>query len=994
MDKNHKGNDSHMSDNIYEQFAREDREKKRRIKAKVDQKIIVKSEEVKKKRAAKAEKPAKKVRRRIEKTKTKETKTTETPKRRSVMVVQNKTEDGVQKKPSKFREQSQDWRDPNLSRMMTASPSGNLQKGQRESFSEKFRHYSALQWASVILAVIILFSGITTTAVYANYQSEQNRAMALAALATFEEEEYEAQDTSVFEEEMEEAASEAAEEEVKVLSLALTSVERDLKIKLVDNEDTLVKGIPWSVTLTDEDENSSVESDDDEDGVIYLTELSAGEYSVELNSNEQLAQYQFPTEKQYVSVEAKVQYKVIANIKDEIKSEKEVNAAVEDANGNQQIDVETGTPLTDTVEWCESTKTAAGDLYEESQVYLEYTAKAGVHPLLASIKALGERTGKRFLKNGILAYPLLVAEENSPTAEPTPEETQTPEPTPSPSPEPTPEETQTPEPTPSPSPVPTQSPSQDTFWIKLKESGINLKKGESKNLGIETSGNVGKLEFSYDSSIVTVSAEGSVTGVSKGSCVITVSGSEGGSASCSVTVTEDAPSNAISLKTKSTSVQVGSTVKIEVANASSSITWSSRDTAIATVDGSGNVKGVKEGVTIIKATVGNVSDECAVTVTKAADAKLSLSGATSVMVNGTATVTASTKPSDEKVKWSISDTAYATISQSSDTHTCTITGIKAGSVKLTATGTTNGKSASVTITVTENSKYSDSAQLYDKNRNPLYIKDGDTYRLAKYADYKKDPSATFYKKVEGFLYTGWQTIGGKKYYYKSDHTYVTGTQVIQGISYNFGEEGYVSVGSGALGIDVSKYQPSINWSSVKASGIDYAIIRCGYRGSSTGALIQDPYFTSHIKGAKAAGLKVGVYFFTTAMSETEAVEEASMCAALCSGYGLSYPVFMDCESSNRAGYNNMSAAQRTAIIKAFCNTLKSAGLTPGVYANKTWFTEKINTSELGGVKIWLAQYNAAGPTYSGHYDLWQYTSKGSVDGISGNVDMNRSYLGY
>ncbi len=214
------------------------------------------------------------------------------------------------------------------------------------------------------------------------------------------------------------------------------------------------------------------------------------------------------------------------------------------------------------------------------------------------------------------------------------------------------------------------------------------------------------------------------------------------------------------------------------------------------------------------------------------------------------------------------------------------------------------------------------------------------------------------------------------------------------MKYNFATDGSLTQGSGTLGIDVSKYQPSINWSSVKSSGISYAIIRCGYRGSSTGALIQDPYFVSHIKGAKAAGLKVGVYFFTTALTEAEAVEEASMCAAPCSGYGINYPVFMDVESSNRPGFNSMSASQRTAIIKAFCNTVRSAGYTPGVYANKTWLTSYMNASELSGYKIWLAQYNASGPTYSGRYDLWQYTSKGSVNGISGNVDMNQSYLGY
>ena len=322
---------------------------------------------------------------------------------------------------------------------------------------------------------------------------------------------------------------------------------------------------------------------------------------------------------------------------------------------------------------------------------------------------------------------------------------------------------------------------------------------------------------------------------------------------------------------------------------------------------------------------------------------------------------------------------------------CDLKGLKVGTTEVRAI-LDDGTTAYVTVEVT--GEYSSDAQLYDASKNPLYVLDGGQYRLAKYSDYISGEYSTFYRKKDGFLYTGWQTIEGKTYYYLSDHTYVTGEQTIQGVNYTFGEDGALVNGSKTLGIDVSKYQPSINWSSVKASGIDFVIIRCGYRGASTGVLIQDPYFTSHIKGAKAAGLKVGVYFFTTALTEAEAVEEASMCAALCSGYGINYPIFMDCESSSRAGYNSMSASQRTAIIKAFCNTIRSAGYTPGVYANKTWLSSYMNVSALSGYKIWLAQYNAGGPTYSGHYDMWQYTSRGSVNGIKGNVDMNQSYMGY
>ncbi|MCD7836538.1 MAG: glycoside hydrolase family 25 protein, partial [Lachnospiraceae bacterium] len=172
----------------------------------------------------------------------------------------------------------------------------------------------------------------------------------------------------------------------------------------------------------------------------------------------------------------------------------------------------------------------------------------------------------------------------------------------------------------------------------------------------------------------------------------------------------------------------------------------------------------------------------------------------------------------------------------------------------------------------------------------------------------------------------------------------------------------------------------------------YVIIRCGYRGSSQGSLIDDPNFATNIKGATAAGLKVGVYFFTQAIDEVEAVEEASMVLDRIKGYTISYPIFLDVEPSGGRA-DSLSASERTAVCRAFCETIQNAGYTAGIYANKTWLTSKINVSSLSAYKIWLAQY-AASPTYSGRYDLWQYKSTGKVSGISGSVDMNISYLGY
>ncbi len=279
----------------------------------------------------------------------------------------------------------------------------------------------------------------------------------------------------------------------------------------------------------------------------------------------------------------------------------------------------------------------------------------------------------------------------------------------------------------------------------------------------------------------------------------------------------------------------------------------------------------------------------------------------------------------------------------------------------------------------------------------LYVKESDgKFREAKYADYYKIKE--FYRKVSKttgkYKYTGWQEIDGKTYFFDKNGNPVTGEQVIQGAKYNFNSDGSLNTGSGHLGIDVSKWNGSIDWNAVKSSGVSFVIIRCGYRGSSTGALIEDPMFRSNIQGATKAGLKVGVYFFTQAVNEVEAVEEASMAVGLIKGYNISYPVFLDVESSNGGRGDGISAATRTAVCKVFCQTVQNSGYKAGIYANKTWFTTHIDTPSLTGYKIWLAQY-AAAPSYNRtKYDMWQYSSKGRISGISTDVDMNISYMGY
>jgi len=195
--------------------------------------------------------------------------------------------------------------------------------------------------------------------------------------------------------------------------------------------------------------------------------------------------------------------------------------------------------------------------------------------------------------------------------------------------------------------------------------------------------------------------------------------------------------------------------------------------------------------------------------------------------------------------------------------------------------------------------------------------------------------------------------------------------------------------NGVLGIDVSKWNKEIDWAAVKASGVEFVIIRCGYRGSKTGVLVEDPYFRKNIEGAKAVGLDVGVYFFTQAITQSEAVEEASMVLSLIKDYEPDYPIFIDTEGSGGRA-DSLDAATRTEICRAFCETVEQAGYESGVYASRNWYYNQVDDDALSQYTIWVAEYREE-PLYTGRYDIWQYTSSGSVDGIEGRVDLNLSY---
>ena len=246
--------------------------------------------------------------------------------------------------------------------------------------------------------------------------------------------------------------------------------------------------------------------------------------------------------------------------------------------------------------------------------------------------------------------------------------------------------------------------------------------------------------------------------------------------------------------------------------------------------------------------------------------------------------------------------------------------------------------------------------------------------------------------------SGWVEENGRSYYYAADGRPLSGLQNIDGKLYFFD-------GSGAkarsLGIDVSYHNSSIDWNAVKAAGIDFAIIRVAFRTWEKGILKEDEdsYRQGknggfYLQGAKAAGLKVGVYVYSTAINVQEAVEEAEFAMEIVrrAGVELDLPIYFDTEFSGdypRGRADRLSIPQRAEIANAFCKTVEDAGQRPGVYSYEDFFHRALRLEDVAGYDLWYASYTrgSALPGYRG-FDIWQFTESGRVNGMPDTVDMN------
>lgn len=198
-----------------------------------------------------------------------------------------------------------------------------------------------------------------------------------------------------------------------------------------------------------------------------------------------------------------------------------------------------------------------------------------------------------------------------------------------------------------------------------------------------------------------------------------------------------------------------------------------------------------------------------------------------------------------------------------------------------------------------------------------------------------------------------------------------------------------------LGVDVSKYQDNVDFETLKSAGVDYVMIRVGARGYSTGQITQDDNFIDNIERAKAAGLDVGVYFYSQAISEEEAVEEANFVLGSIAGYEIDYPVafLMEKISNDKARIDGLSKNDKTMVARAFLNTIKDAGYMPMVYGTKEWLIKEVELSKLTEYDIWLSQ-NGDLPDYPYRFSMWQYTSTAEISGIEGYANLNINFIDY
>lgn len=266
------------------------------------------------------------------------------------------------------------------------------------------------------------------------------------------------------------------------------------------------------------------------------------------------------------------------------------------------------------------------------------------------------------------------------------------------------------------------------------------------------------------------------------------------------------------------------------------------------------------------------------------------------------------------------------------------------------------------------------------NRSEAMLNDGDDVAVELFSKTEALPhTMTIYDIEEGYLTVPYLPE-------MPHHNYEWGNIIKQGDYKYYAPDGQTY---SRIGVDVSKYQGDIDWNQVKESGIQFAVMRLGYRGYSSGGLHLDEYYQSNMKGALNAGLDVGVYFFSQAVNTEEAVEEAEYVLDHIQDYPVSLPVVFDTEEikNDESRTDGLTAEELTDITIGFCDTIESAGYRPMIYANAKWLTTRLDLLRLKQYPVWYADYQDQ-PLYPYAFEMWQYTEKGQVPGIQEPVDLN------
>lgn len=241
-----------------------------------------------------------------------------------------------------------------------------------------------------------------------------------------------------------------------------------------------------------------------------------------------------------------------------------------------------------------------------------------------------------------------------------------------------------------------------------------------------------------------------------------------------------------------------------------------------------------------------------------------------------------------------------------------------------------------------------------------------------------------------YEYYGWQETDEGTCYFDENGEKVTGVQVIQGIRHEFDEYG---IKISKAGVEVSEANGEIDWDKVSKTGIDRAIIQCAYRESEEGVLTADAQAEKNLYGAGQAGLETGIFLFSQAVTVEEAVEEAEYLINTAKKYGVEGPIvitaaYANPEHNGRA--DGLEKEERTKYIAACCQRLREAGYIPMLHAEETFLTDNLQMEELSDCRLWLTAYGSD-LTYTGSFEIWQYTDRGTVDGISKDTGLHISY---